>query len=201
MDRAQKESFLEDLRERVDRAPVLYLTDFTGLDVKAMTQLRRSLKTSGAEYLVVKNRLAKRVFTELEDLPDITESLEGPTGLVFGYEDAVTVAKALSDFAKDHEERPSFKLGIMDQQILEPEQIEKLAKLPPKEQLMAQLAGAFEAPLSALATALEVLGPDEAYDLAEKLGLAVLLIIREEDGSYRELFTPSFLSRTVDPTG
>lgn len=155
MDRAQKESFLEDLRERVDRAPVLYLTDFTGLDVKAMTQLRRSLKTSGAEYLVVKNRLAKRVFTELEDLPDITESLEGPTGLVFGYEDAVTVAKALSDFAKDHEERPAFKLGIMDQQILEPEQIEKLAKLPPKEQLMAQLAGAFEAPLSGLATALE----------------------------------------------
>ena len=53
----------------------------------------------------------------------------------------------------------------------------------------------------ALATALEVLGPDEAYDLAEELGLAVLLIIREEDGSYRELFTPSFLSRTVDPTG
>ena len=53
----------------------------------------------------------------------------------------------------------------------------------------------------ALATALEVLGPNEAYDLAEELGLAVLLIIREEDGSYRELFTPSFLSRTVDPTG
>ena len=53
MDRAQKESFLEDLRERVDRAPVLYLTDFTGLDVKAMTQLRRSLKTSGAELSLI----------------------------------------------------------------------------------------------------------------------------------------------------
>jgi len=173
MDRAQKELFLEDLRERIDRAPVLYLTDFTGLDVKAMTQLRRSLKTSGAEYLVVKNRLAKRVFTESEDLPDITESLEGPTGLVLGYEDAVTVAKALSDFAKEHEDRPSFKLGIMDRQILEPEQIRRLAELPPREQLMAQLVGAFEAPLSALATALE-------GKISEMVGLLDALRVERE---------------------
>ena len=173
MDRAQKESFLEDLRERIDRAPVLYLTDFTGLDVKAMTQLRRSLKTSGAEYLVVKNRLAKRVFTEFEDLPDITESLGGPTGLVFGYEDAVTVAKTLADFAKEHEERPSFKLGIMDRQILEPEQIRRLAKLPPREQLLAQLVGAFAAPLSALATALE-------GKISEMVGLLDALRVERE---------------------
>ena len=175
MDRAQKELFLEDLRERIDRAPVLYLTDFTGLDVKAMTQLRRSLKTSGAEYLVVKNRLAKRVFTESEDLPDITESLEGPTGLVLGYEDAVTVAKALSDFAKEHEDRPSFKLGIMDRQILEPEQIRRLAELPPREQLMAQLVGAFEAPLSALAGALE-------GKISEMVGLLDALRVEREKG-------------------
>ena len=175
MDRAQKELFIEDLRERIDRAPVLYLTDFTGLDVKAMTQLRRSLKTSGAEYLVVKNRLAKRVFTESEDLPDITESLEGPTGLVLGYEDAVTVAKALSDFAKEHEDRPSFKLGIMDRQILEPEQIRRLAELPPREQLMAQLVGAFEAPLSALATALE-------GKISEMVGLLDALRVEREKG-------------------
>ena len=175
MDRAQKELFLEDLRERIDRAPVLYLTDFTGLDVKAMTQLRRSLKTSGAEYLVVKNRLAKRVFTESEDLPDITEILEGPTGLVLGYEDAVTVAKALSDFAKEHEDRPSFKLGIMDRQILEPEQIRRLAELPPREQLMAQLVGAFEAPLSALATALE-------GKISEMVGLLDALRVEREKG-------------------
>lgn len=175
MDRAQKELFLEDLRERIDRAPVLYLTDFTGLDVKAMTQLRRSLKTSGAEYLVVKNRLAKRVFTESEDLPDITESLEGATGLVLGYEDAVTVAKALSDFAKEHEDRPSFKLGIMDRRILEPEQIRRLAELPPREQLMAQLVGAFEAPLSALATALE-------GKISEMVGLLDALRVEREKG-------------------
>jgi large subunit ribosomal protein L10 len=104
MDRAQKEAFVTELKERIGRAPVTYLTDFTGLDVKAMTQLRRSLKSSGAEYLVVKNRLAKRVFDETEDFPDIASSLEGPTGLVFGYEDAVSPAKAVSDFAKEHDQ-------------------------------------------------------------------------------------------------
>jgi large subunit ribosomal protein L10 len=154
MDRARKESFVVELRERMDRAPVLYLTDFTGLNVKAMTTLRASLRKSGAEYVVVKNRLAKRIFTESDELPDISESLVGPTGFVFGYEDAAATAKALSDFAKDHDKKPAFKLGLLDNNILQPEQVEKIAKLPPKDQLYAELAGALESPMSALASAL-----------------------------------------------
>lgn len=155
MDRTQKESFVTDLRERIGRAPVLYLTDFTGLDVKEMTVLRRSLKNSGAEYLVVKNRLAKRVFDEADHLPDIGDSLTGPTGFVFGYEDVVGAAKALSDFARQHNDRPVFKLGVMDQQVLQPEQIDRLAQLPTRDQLLAELAGVLEAPMAALASALE----------------------------------------------
>ena len=155
MDRTKKETFVSELRERIDRAPVLYLTDFTGLDVKAMTELRSSLRKSGAEYVVVKNRLAKRVFAESEELPDISDSLVGPTGFVFGYEDAAAAAKALSDFAKDHDKKPAFKLGVMENRILQPEQVEKIAKLPPREHLLAELAGAMEAPMAMLATALE----------------------------------------------
>lgn len=155
MDRVQKEALVLKLRERVERAPVLYLTDFTGLGVKEMTELRSSLKKSGAEYLVVKNRLAKRVFAESETLPDISESLTGPTGFVFGYEDAAGAAKAVSDFAKKHDEKPVFKLGVMDNKILQPEQVERIAMLPPREQLLAELAAAFAAPVAALASALE----------------------------------------------
>lgn len=155
MDRTSKEASVEELRERIDRAPVLYLTDFTGLNVKAMTELRSVLRKSGAEYVVVKNRLAKRIFTESDSLPDISESLVGPTGFVFGYEDAAAAAKALSDFAKDHDKKPVFKLGVMENKVLQPEQVEKIAKLPPREQLLAELAGAFEAPMSMLAAALE----------------------------------------------
>jgi large subunit ribosomal protein L10 len=154
MDRAQKESFVAELKERVERAPVMYLTDFTGLNVKEMTQLRRSLRASGAEYVVVKNRLAKRVFAESADMPDISDDLTGPTGFVFGYDDVVAAAKALSDFATSHDKKPAFKLGIMDQQVLAPEQIDKLAKLPSREQLLAELAGAMESPMAAFAAAL-----------------------------------------------
>ena len=154
MDRATKESFVSDLRDRINKAPVVYLTDFTGLDVKAMTVLRRSIKASGAEYLVVKNRLAKRAFAET-GLHDISESLDGPTGMVFGYEDVVAPAKALSDFAKDHDKKPVFKLGIMDNEILRAEQVDAIAKLPSRDVLYSMLAGVLEAPMAALASALE----------------------------------------------
>lgn len=174
MDRTTKESFVADLRERLSKAPVVYLTDFTGLSVKSMTQLRRTLKDSGAEYLVVKNRLAKRALAET-DLPDISDSLEGPTGMVFGYEDAVAAAKALSDFAKDNDKKPAFKLGIMDNKVLQPEQVDAIAKLPSREVLLAQLAGAMEAPMAALAGALE-------GKLQEMAGLIDALKAQKEAG-------------------
>jgi len=154
MDRTTKESFVSDLRDRIKKAPVVYLTDYTGLDVKAMTALRRSIRATGAEYLVVKNRLAKRAFAETE-LPDVTESLQGPTGVILGYEDAVAPAKALSDFAKEHDKKPAFKLGIIDNKILQPEQVDAIAKLPSRDVLYAMLAGALEAPMAALTSVLE----------------------------------------------
>lgn len=154
MNRAEKASFVEDLRDRLNRAPVVYLTDFTGLDVKSITKLRRSLKDSGAEYLVVKNRLAKLAFAETE-LPDVSSELVGPTGVILGYDDVVAPAKALTDFAKEHDKKPVFKLGILENEILQPEQINRIANLPSRDQLYAMLAGALEAPMAMLATALE----------------------------------------------
>lgn len=150
MDRANKETFVAELRDRISRAPAFYLTDFTGLTVKQMTALRRSLRGAGAEYVVVKNRLVQLALAET-DLPDMSESLSGPTGVVFGFGDAVSAAKALSDFAKDHDQRPVFKLGILDSKVLAPEQIDRIAKLPPREQLLSELAGALQAPMAALA--------------------------------------------------
>jgi large subunit ribosomal protein L10 len=155
MNRTQKESFISDFREKLERAPVMYLTDFSGLDVKSMVTLREELRQVGAEYLVIKNRLARRAIAELDELPNIDDALLGPTGVVFGYEGVVEPAKALSDFAKAHDDKPVFKAGILDQKVLEAADVQRLAKLPPKEQLLAQLAGALEAPMAAFASALE----------------------------------------------
>ncbi len=174
MKRTDKELFVGDFRERVQRAGVVYLTDFTGLNVKSMTTLRASLRESGAEYLVVKNRLMVLALEGL-GLPEIRESLVGPTGVVLGYEGAVEPAKALSDFAKAHDQKPVFKLGVLDNKVLTPDQIDQLAKLPPKEQLLAELAGAFEAPLQAFAGVLSA-------KLQEMGGLLDALKAQKEEG-------------------
>ena len=154
MNRTEKASFVADLRERISRAPVVYLTDFTGLDVKSITKLRRTLRASGAEYVVVKNRLAKLAFSETE-LPNVFDGLEGPTGMVFGYEDVIAPAKALTEFAREHDRKPVFKVGILDRKVLQADQIDRLARLPSREQLLAQLAGAMSAPTAMLVMALE----------------------------------------------
>ena len=154
MNRTEKQAFVDDFREKVQEVPELYLTDFSGLDVKSMTLLRQQLKASGAEYLVVKNRLVKLAVADL-DMPDISEALLGPTGVVLGYEGVVEPAKVVSDFAKEHDDKPVFKLGVLDKKIVSAVEIQRLAKLPPREQLLAELAGALEAPMAALVSALE----------------------------------------------
>ena len=85
---------------------------------------------------------------------------------------AVAAAKVLSDFAKDHDKKPAFKLGILDQKVLQPEQIDRIAKLPTREQLMSQLVGAFEAPMAALVGALRA--------LEEEAGLQVCAAFEHE---------------------
>jgi ribosomal protein L10 len=155
MERREKETVIAELKERIGRAPALYLTDFTGLNVKSITKLRRSLRRSGAEYVVVKNRLAQKAFELSPDMPDLAGTLEGPTGLVFGYEDAVAAAKALADFAREHDQRPTVKIGIMDRKIIDAAQVARLASLPPRDQLLAELAGAMQSPLAQLAWAME----------------------------------------------
>jgi large subunit ribosomal protein L10 len=154
--RSEKEAFVSDFRERVERSSVLYLTDFTGLDVQAMTRLRQRLKESGAEYMVVKNRLVLRALQELEaEVPGLTGHLSGPTGVVIAPEGPVEPAKALREFAKDNEDRPAFKIGMVDRQLVETGEFQRLAKLPPREQLLSELAGLLQAPLAAFSGVLE----------------------------------------------
>lgn len=156
MKRSDKETFVADFQSRLQEAPVLYLTDFSGLDVKSITVLRDRLHESGAEYVVVKNRLLKRALETAEiELPDLSEHLKGPTAVILAGEGPVGPAKALTDFAKEHGDRPTFKVGIMDQQLLVEGQFKRLATLPSREELLAQLAGALQAPMASLAGVLQ----------------------------------------------
>ena len=153
MTREEKQAFVNDMQRRLKESVAIFLTDFTGLDVKAVTNLRVRIKEANGEYLVVKNRLLRRAMAET-DLPDVSEWLTGPTGVVFGDETVVGAAKAVVDFAKENDDRPAFKVGVVDASILNTEQIAQLSRLPSREELLSQVAGVLSGPMSALVTAL-----------------------------------------------
>lgn len=149
----QKKTITDEISSRLDEATTIYLTDFTGLNVLQMGELRDRLRESGAEFRVVKNTLAVRAF-EGADLPDISEHLSGPTGLVLGGEDPAGPAKVVRDFAKEHDARPVVKIGIVDRRQVSPGEIELMADLPSRDELLGGIAGALTASVGGIVGAL-----------------------------------------------
>src|SRR5712671_2120124 len=103
MKRTDKEQLVRELKEQIGSATALYYTDFTGLNVKRMTELRRKFRKAGVQYVVIKNTLALRAVNE-SGL--VGERLKGPTGLVVG-RDPVAAAKVITDFAKENDKKPA----------------------------------------------------------------------------------------------
>jgi large subunit ribosomal protein L10 len=146
MNRTEKSTIVADIRARIARRPNVYLTNFTGLKVKQVTDLRRRFRQAGLEYVVLKNTLAQRALAEA-DIAGLDVALAGPTGWVFA-EDPVTAAKIIADFQK---EAKTFevKAGFVEGRPVTPEDVTRLAKLPSRTELLSQLAGALQAPLQA----------------------------------------------------
>lgn len=154
MNVTEKEALVAGLTDRLKSARAIYVTDFVGLNVKAMTSLRAQLRAQGGQYLVVKNTLAERAMEGL-DLPDIAEHFRGPTGLVIVDHDPIAPAKVLADFAKDHDQRPAIRAGIVERRAVAAADVQRLATLPGRDGLLSLLAGALEAPMAQFAHALE----------------------------------------------
>jgi large subunit ribosomal protein L10 len=150
MKRNEKEQLVTELKDKIQGASAVYYTDFSGLNVKRMTELRRRLRRAGVEYVVIKNTLALRAVNE----SGLAGSrLRGPTGIVVG-KDPVAAAKVLSDFAKENEQKPEVKGGLLDGRAIQPAQVQQLASIPPREQLLADLGAGFMSPMAAFAGAM-----------------------------------------------
>ena len=173
MNRTEKQHFVEGFGQKVRDASAVYFTDFSGLDVKEITDLRRQIRNSGAEYVVVKNRLLKLAVKDV-DLPDISSVFSGPTAVILAADAEIEPAKLVSEFSEEHQDRPVFKLGILGNDVLSVEDIARLAKLPSKDDLLAQAVGAMETPLIVLAGAFEA-------KLQEMSGLLEALGAKQED--------------------
>ena len=162
----QKKRITQEIAADLGEAVTIYLTDFTGLDVGQMGELRARLKESGADFRVVKNTLALRALEDLE-LPDIAEHFTGPTGLVLAGEDPATPAKVVRDFAKEHDAKPVVKIGVVDRRKVLPEEIARMADLPPRDQLLAGIAGGLTASVGGITGVLAAVIRDIAYLVEE----------------------------------
>jgi large subunit ribosomal protein L10 len=150
MNRTEKEQLVSELKEKLQSATALYYTDFTGLNVKRMTDLRRRLRKANVEYVVIKNTLALRA---VSDSGLVGERLRGPTGVVIGT-DPVAAAKVLNDFARENEQKPQVKGGVLEGRPLSTDQVKQLALLPSREQMLADLGAGLQSPVAAFVGAL-----------------------------------------------
>jgi large subunit ribosomal protein L10 len=150
MNRTEKQGLVDELSTKIKGAKVLYYTDFTGLNVKGMTELRRRLRKAGVEYVVIKNTLAARA---VNDSGLVGTRLRGPTGMVIA-KDPVAAAKVLSDFAKEFEQKPEVKGGLLEGKAIDTAQVKRLASMPSREQMLSQLVGGLQSPLAAFVGAL-----------------------------------------------
>jgi large subunit ribosomal protein L10 len=152
MSKTERQATVESLAEQLKGSPNVFVTDFTGLNVLRMTELRRRLRSAGVDYVVVKNTLAQRAFAA-NGVSALDEHLAGPTGLVLSGSDAMAGAKVLADFAKEFE-KPAIKVGLVDGKPVTAEQVKRLASLPSREVLLSQLAGYIQAPMAQFAGAM-----------------------------------------------
>ena len=144
----EKSALVEDLRKRLTSAQSIFLTDFAGINVKDISQLRKIFRESSVEYLVAKNTLIRRAVADTP-LDRLEPYLTGPTALVLTEDDGINAAKIISKFAEKHETF-SIKAGVMSDKIVDPGQVKCIASLPAREVLLSRLLGSMNSPITGL---------------------------------------------------
>jgi len=162
----EKVETIEDLKTRLQGVKTVMLAEYRGLTVQQLSDFRKQLKAVSAEYKIVKNRLAKLAIGSSE-LKALGGELKGPTGLILGKGDPVSVAKAVHTFARTNQALV-IKVGFVDGQMLQPGGLKALADLPSREALLAQIVGALTGPLAQLVGLLQAPQRELVYVLSQR---------------------------------
>ncbi len=149
MKRSEKEAIIAEVSDKASRAAALYFADFTGVTVAEETELRREFRKSGIEYTVVKNTLARKALEQVAGHDRVFEKLIGPTGIAFSYEDAIAPAKIFKKFS-DKTGKLRLKIAVVEKQFFEGVQLDELAKLPSRPELIAGILGSIQSPISGI---------------------------------------------------
>jgi large subunit ribosomal protein L10 len=150
---AEKQLAVNEVAEKLKSSTCTIVTDYRGLNVAQVTQLRKTLREAGIEFTVLKNSLARRA-TATAELTELDEFLTGPTAIAFSNNDLVSPAKILTDFAKKND-KLTVKAGVVEGRVVGYDQIKALADLPSREGLLSMLLSVLQAPVRSFALAVK----------------------------------------------
>lgn len=142
----QKQEYVEALTEKLNASVAGVVVDYKGITVADDTALRRKLREAGVEYAVVKNTMLRRA-ADKAGLSELDSVLEGSTALAISRNDHVAAAKIVSEYAEKNKDF-SIKAGFVEGKVIGTDEVEELAKMPPKEVLVAKVLGGLNAPIS-----------------------------------------------------
>lgn len=143
--REEKVALVNQLTEKLQNSKSTIITDYRGLTVAEVTELRKQLREAGIEYKVLKNTMTRRA-AEAANLGEVNEHLTGPVAIAFSYDDVVAPAKILNDFAKTHKAL-ELKGGIVEGKVISLDEVQALAELPNREGLLSMLLSVLQAPM------------------------------------------------------
>lgn len=149
MKHSEKEQIVADVAGIARRATGMFFTDFSGLTVEQITELRREFRKAGVQYRVAKNTLIRKALQEIGGYDQVFDRLAGPTGVAFAFEDPVAPARIIQKFTEKHS-KVSLKVCVIEQQVYDGARLKELASMPSRKEIIAQLVGVMESPVAAL---------------------------------------------------
>ena len=159
MKRSEKEQLVAEVTEVAARAKGMFFTDFTGLTVEQVTELRREFRKSGVQYRVAKNTLIRKALENVTGYDKVFTKLAGPTGVAFAFEDAVAPARIIQKFSEKHG-KLGLKVCVIEREVYDGGRLSELAKLPTRKDLMAGILGSIQSPLAGVPTVLNAVMRD-----------------------------------------
>lgn len=162
----EKKKIVENIADKMKNSKTTVVTDYRGLNVAEVTELRKQLREAGVEFKVIKNTMSRRA-TAVAGFTELDQHLVGPTAFAFSSDDVVAPAKVLHKFAKDHEAL-EIKGGLLEGQYVTVEQLKELADLPSYEGLLSMLLSVLQAPLRNMALAVKAVADQQESGEAQE---------------------------------
>ncbi len=169
MKRSEKEQIIAEVKEKIERAKGMYFADFTGITVDEVNELRREFRKANIDYQVVKNTLARKALESVTEYDKVIDKLVMPTAIAFGYDDPVAPAKIIKKF-REKNEKLKLKVCVIEKQVFEGNQLDQIAKLPTRGEIIAGILGSIQSPISGVVGAVAAVMRDlvSVIDAIEK---------------------------------